>query len=49
MKKAEAEKEKFTKLAENNKHLSERIQDYLDKFNRIKEEMVENNKRFENY
>ncbi len=49
IKKAEVEKDKFSKLAEGNKNLSERIQDYLDKFNRIKEEMVDNNKKFENY
>ena len=49
LKLAEQEKSKFAKSCENVKELSERINGYMEKFDKIKEEMNTNGKKFEGY
>ena len=47
LKQAEKEKAKFLKSCENVKELTDKINGYAEKFDKIKDEMGENGKRFE--
>ena len=47
LKQAEREKAKFMKSVENVKELSEKINGFTEKFDKIKEEMTTNGKKFE--
>lgn len=49
LKEAESEKAKFLSACENTKDLTDRINEYMKKFDLIKEEMNENAKKFEVY
>ncbi len=49
IKEADAEKGKFVAVCERVKELSEKINDYMKKFDEIKDEMSDNSKRFEAY
>ncbi len=49
MKEAETEKTKYIKACENVKELSTKINGFMEKFDKIKDEMSENGKKFEAY
>lgn len=49
LKSAEKEKGKFLKSCENVKELSDKINGYAEKFDKIKEEMGTNGKKFETF
>ena len=49
IKEADAEKQKFVYVCDKVKDLSEKINEYMKKFDQIKEEMSDNSKRFEGY
>jgi hypothetical protein len=49
LKEAEVEKNKYMKACENVKELSTKINGYMEKFDKIKDEMGENSKKFESY
>jgi hypothetical protein len=49
LKEAESEKTKYLKACENVKDLSTKIAGYMEKFDKIKDEMSENGKKFEGY
>jgi chromosome segregation ATPase len=49
IKEADAEKTKFMSVCDRVKTLSDKINDYMKKFDQIKEEMSDNSKRFETY
>lgn len=49
IKEAEAEKAKFSRVCENVKELSSKINGFMQKFDLIKDEMSENSRKFENY
>lgn len=49
LKEAEGEKLKFQRSCDNVAELSQKINGFMEKFDKIKEEMSENGKKFENY
>ena len=49
IKEADAEKNKFMNVCEKVTELSQKINEYMKKFDEIKDEMSDNSKRFEGY
>lgn len=49
LKEAEAEKFKFQRSCDNVSELSQKINGFMEKFDKIKEEMGDNGKKFETY
>lgn len=49
LKQAETEKTKFMKACQNVQDLSQKINGFMEKFDKIKDEMSENGKKFEDY
>ncbi len=46
---ADKEKQNFLKAVDNVKEISNKINSFMEKFDKIKDEMAENGKKFESY